>query len=214
MGCVSGRDDLDGHTCSNNEKPADTVSVGSFWIGKYEVTQGQWEAVMGSTIFQQRDKSGNAGLYGVGSTYPMYYVSWEEAVLFCVELSARTGKSYRLATEEEWEYAARGGKSSLGYVYSGDNTIGNVAWYSNNASGATHAVGGKSGNELGIYDMSGNVFEWCYSKWRANYSSSEDGSYRVIRGGGWDYYASYCRVATRYYNGPSYRYYTVGFRVV
>jgi formylglycine-generating enzyme required for sulfatase activity len=226
MGCVSGRDDLNGYSCDNREKPADTVSVGSFWIGKYEVTQEQWEAVMGSTITQQRDKVGSADNYsleGVGGIYPMYYVSWNEAKAFCDTLSLRTGKSYRLATEEEWEYAARGGKRSRGYVYSGSNSIDSVAWYTSNSgidgvstNRHAHAVGTttKRGNELGICDMSGNVWEWCSSNWRANYSASEDGSYRVIRGGSWHSVALYGRVAYRNYNDPSNRGSTVGFRVV
>jgi formylglycine-generating enzyme required for sulfatase activity len=219
MGCVGGRDDLNGHSCDDSEKPAHPVSVGGFLMGKYEVTQGQWEAVMGSTIQQQRDKynsqySTTGSLYGVGSTYPMYYVSWHEAKAFCDTLSARTGKPYRLPTEAEWEYAARGGKSSSGYVYSGGNSIGSVAWHSGNASSRTHVVGDKSGNELGIYDMSGNVREWCSSNWRADYNSSEDGSNRVIRGGSWINGASYSRVANRYSYGPSNRFYYVGFRVV
>jgi formylglycine-generating enzyme required for sulfatase activity len=209
MGCVSGRDDINSHTCDNSEKPSHSVSVGSFWIGKYEVTQGQWEAVMGTTVSQQLDKSEYSGLYGAGSTYPMYYVSWDDAQAFCDTLSARTGRSYRLPTEEEWEYAARGGNSGSGYVYSGGSSIGSVAWYYGNASSGTRAVGGKSGNELGIYDMSGNVYEWCSSNWRANYSSSENGSSRVIRGGSWSYRNASgcpgCRVAYRYNYGPSSR---------
>jgi formylglycine-generating enzyme required for sulfatase activity len=214
MGCKSGRDDLNGHTCYGSEYPLHDVTVGSFWIGKYEVTQGQWEAVMGTTIFHQRDKSVYSDLHGVGSTYPMYYVSWEEAVVFCAELSARTGRSYRLPTEEEWEYAARGGNSGSGYVYSGGNSLGSVAWYPDNAGATTHAVGGKLGNELGIYDMSGNVDEWCYSKWRDNYSSSENGSTRVLRGGSWSSDEWGFRVAYRSGYGPSYRGALLGFRVV
>jgi formylglycine-generating enzyme required for sulfatase activity len=148
MGCVPGRDNLNGQSCNSSEYPSHDVTVGSFWIGKYEVTQGQWEAVMGTTIDEQRSAVGCvSSLYGVGGNYPVYYVSWSDAVTFCAVLSARTGKSYRLATEEEWEYAARGGKSSADYVYSGGNTIDNVAWYSGNASSTNHAVGGKSGNK-------------------------------------------------------------------
>jgi formylglycine-generating enzyme required for sulfatase activity len=181
MGCVGGRDDRNSHSCDNSEKPPHTVSVGSFLIGKHEVTQGQWEAVMGNTASLQQVKSSS---YGVGPTFPMYYVSWNDAKAFCDTLSARTGKSYRLPTEEEWEYAARGGNLSGDYVYSGGNSIGSVAWHNGNASSSL-PVGALLGNELGIHDMSGNVYEWCSSNWRANYSSSESGSYRVIRGGSW-----------------------------
>jgi formylglycine-generating enzyme required for sulfatase activity len=216
MGCVSGRDDINSHTCNNSEKPSHSVPVGSFLIGKYEVTQGQWETVMGTTISEQRDKydsqyGTSASLYGEGSTYPMYYVSWDEAKAFCDTLSARTGKSYRLPTEEEWEFAARCGNFSSSYVYSGSNSINSVAWH---GGGSTQVVGGRSGNELGIYDMSGNVWEWCFSSWRSNYSSSEDGSLRVIRGGGWFDGVANCRVANRDNLGPSNRYSIVGFRVV
>jgi formylglycine-generating enzyme required for sulfatase activity len=213
MGCVSGRDNLDGHSCYGNETPLpDSVSVGSFWIGKYEVTQGQWKAVMESTISEMVDGS----VHGVGANFPMYSVSWYEAVAFCAELSLRTGKPYRLATEEEWEYAARGGKRSRGYVYSGGNDIDSVAWHSGNSSNTTHAVGTTKtrGNELGIYDMSGNVEEWCYSKHRNSYSSSPSGSSRVIRGGSRSDGAFSCRAAVRSSYFPGHTLSDVGFRVV
>jgi formylglycine-generating enzyme required for sulfatase activity len=210
MGCLSGRDNLDGNSCSNDEYPSHSVTVGNFWIGKYEVTQGQWKAVMGTTIQQQAGSS----LYGVGTNFPMYNVSWNEAKAFCDALSARTGKAYRLPTEEEWEYAARGGKSSLGYVYSGGNYIGSVAWYDDNANGASHAVGGKLGNELGIHDMTGNVGELCSNYWRDDYSASESTSYRVFRGDSWYRGKSWNRIAVRSYGSPNSRDYTVGFRVV
>jgi formylglycine-generating enzyme required for sulfatase activity len=215
MGCLDGRDNVNGTSCNSNEEPSHSVLVNTFWIGKYEVTQGQWEAVMGTTIEQQRAKASSSTLYGVGDNYPMYYVNWHEAKAFCDTLSSRTGKVYRLATEKEWEYAARGGKSSAGCLYSGGTSIlGNVAWYNSNSSSSSHAVGGKSGNELGIHDMSGNVNEWCSSNWRNDYSSAEETYFRVFRGGSWDSYTWGCRVANRSYNGPSERSYGVGFRVV
>jgi formylglycine-generating enzyme required for sulfatase activity len=227
MGCVSGRDDRNGHICDNNEKPAHTVTVGNFCIGKYEVTQAQWEAVMVSTVYSQGSKAGYGSTHGVGDNYPMYYVSWNDAQTFCAVLSYRTGKHYRLPTEEEWEYAARGGKSSLGYVYSGGNSIDSVAWHSGNSgtnggssSTQSHIVGTtkSQGNELGIYDMSGNVSEWCYNNWRSNYSAEESGPHRVIRGGSWYSDAWSCRVAYRTLGdgeyGPNYRHYSVGFRGV
>jgi formylglycine-generating enzyme required for sulfatase activity len=214
MGCKSGRDNLDGHACNNAEKPLHDVTVGSFLIGKYEVTQGQWEAVMGTTIQQQRNRAGESSLYGVGPTFPMYYVSWNEAKAFCDTLSARTGKAYRLPTEEEWEYAARGGTLSAGYVYSGGNNLNDVAWYSSTSGGRTHAVGTTEfGNELGIYDMSGNVSEWCSNYWRSTYSASAN-TERVLRGCPWDSDAWYGRVAYRYPRPPAAREYFVGFRVV
>jgi formylglycine-generating enzyme required for sulfatase activity len=227
MGCLATREDFD--DCDDAEKPANSVTVSSFWIGKYEVTQGQWEAVMGNTIQEQRDNLGSAShypLHGVGAHTPMYYVSWNEAKAFCDTLSARTGWSYRLATEKEWEYAARGGNRSRGYVYSGSNTVDSVAWYyfnsgtnRDNNNPHAHAVGTttKRGNELGIYDMSGNVWEWCSSGWRANYSyndASEDDSYRVLRGGCWNDGKLNSRVAYRLHYAPGTYSYTFGFRVV
>jgi formylglycine-generating enzyme required for sulfatase activity len=222
MGCLNGRDNKNGGTCGGTEKPlAYPVLVGSFWIGKYEVTQAQWKAVMGSTIEQQCDKYNNQysrsdSLHGVGDDYPMYYVSWYEAQAFCDTLSARTGRSYRLATEAEWEFAARGGKSSSNIYSSGNTDI--VAWCNVSAS---HEVGGKIGNELDIYDMIGNVWEWCGSAY-ASYPSSQqteiapvtDGSNRVVRGNGWLSMAYPCLIVIRAQNNPSSRNPSVGFRVV
>jgi formylglycine-generating enzyme required for sulfatase activity len=209
MGCLEGRD-LYGRecTCGDCELPgAHFVSVSNFWIGKYEVTQGQWEAVMGNTTSLQQVKSSS---YGVGPTFPMYYVSWNDAKAFCDTLSSRTGKSYRLATEEEWEYAARGGKWSRGYVYSGSNNEDSAAWHYGNSGSTTHCVGTTKtrGNELGIYDMSGNVYEWC-----ANVPGNL-GISRVFRGGSWNYDAWDCLVAERRSNANAFRGNYVGFRVV
>jgi formylglycine-generating enzyme required for sulfatase activity len=230
MGCYDTRDGGEDGSYSNgydgecriNEEPDHDVTVGSFLIGKYEVTQAQWEAVMGTTIQQQLDKyislsSMSRSLEGEGANYPMYYVSWYEAKAFCDTLSARTGKAYRLPTEEEWEYAARGGSSSLGYKYSGStDNLWSVAWYDNGGNFLmTHAVGGKSGNELGIHDMSGNVSEWCSSGWRDSYNDAlEDGSNRVVRGGSWCQDEWDCRVARRNSDDPSMPLDFVGFRVV
>jgi formylglycine-generating enzyme required for sulfatase activity len=227
-GCVNGRDNINGYSCEANEYPADLVSVGSFLIGKYEVTQGQWKAVMGTSIDEQLAKFNSQndvseGFHGVGADFPMYYVSWYEAKAFCDTLSARTGKLYRLATEEEWEYAARGGQWSRGYQYSGSDDVDSVAWHSGNSgdnggsnNGRAHAVGTtkKQGNELGICDMSGNVREWCSSKWRPNYNASEDGSMRVIRSGSWMNSEDVSRISIRSGRGPSNRYINDGFRVV
>jgi formylglycine-generating enzyme required for sulfatase activity len=235
MGCAGVRDGgTNGHTstsdngdCYAEEEPDHDVRLGSFWIGKYEVTQGQWEAVMGTNITQQRNKVGSASdypLHGTGSDYPMYYVSWEEATAFCDTLSARTGRYYRLATEAEWEYAARGGKRSRGYKYSGSNSVDSVAWHSGNSGDnggssnrKTHIVGTtkKRGNELGICDMSGNVWEWCSDYMTSNYKTSANTfSYRVLRGGSWQANALCSRAANRYYPGPSDRNINTGFRVV
>ena len=206
----------------SNESPVHTVQLESFYIAECEVTQAQWQKIMGTTIFQQRDKSDASwSVYGVGDNNPMYYVSWEEAQMFCRELSAMTGKTYLLPTEAQWEYAARGGKKSRGYKYSGSYAIDAVAWYSSNSGSATHWVKQKRANELGLYDMSGNVWEWC-SDWFGNYSSATQsnptgavsGSYRVLRGGSWLSKAGNCRVSRRDGNAPSGRNYAAGFRVV
>ena len=216
--------------------PVHQVTLSSFNIGKYPVTQGQWEAVMGS----------NPSYFKQGDNYPVETVSWNDIVGtsgaytelngikyyangFIYKLNAITGKSYRLPTEAEWEYAARGGNQSQGYEYSGSNTIGDVAWYwdnipsqsSGNSGYGTQTVGGKAPNELGIYDMSGNVWEWC-GDWYASYSSGAqnnptgpaEGSGRVLRGGDWSSSAFGCRVAYRAYMSPGSRGYGGGFRVV
>ena len=211
-----------GGDAESDEKPTHSVTLSDFYIGKYEVTQSQWEAVMGTTVAQQRDKEyKDWPLRGVGPDYPMYYVSWEEVQTFIQKLNAKSGKKYRLPTEAEWEYAARGGNQSRGYKYSGSNDIGSVAWYTSNSSSKTHPVGQKQPNELGIYDMSGNVYEWC-SDWYGNYSSSSQtnptgpssGSSRVLRGGSWSNNARYCRVSNRGIIIPSSHPDRHGFRLV
>ncbi len=205
----------------SDEIPVHSVTLSDYYIGKFEVTQGLWEKVMGTTIHEQRIKAGYSFTNGVGSDYPMYYVNWEEAQEFCTRLGQLTGKNYALPTEAQWEYAARGGVKSRGYKYSGSNTIGNVAWYSDNSSSSTHPVATKQPNELGLYDMSGNVWEWC-SDWYGSYSSESQsnptgpstGSYRVLRGGSWSSYARICRVSSRNSSYPSNRNFVNGFRVV
>ena len=192
----------------SDEKPIHNVTLDSYYIGETEITQAQWRAVMGS----------NPSYYK-GDNRPVEYVSWNDAQEFCKKLSELTGKRYVLPTEAQWEYAARGGNQSKGYTYSGSNNIDEVAKYDSN--GGHSKVKSKKPNELGIYDMSGNVWEWC-SDWYGSYSSSSQtnpqgpisGSRRVLRGGSWNYFASYCRVANRYYYSPSYTYYYYGFRVV
>ena len=137
-----------------------------------------------------------------------------------MKLNTLTGENFRMPTEAEWEFAARGGNKSKGYTYSGSNTIGDVAWYNDNSSSKTHAVKTKAANELGIYDMSGNVFEWC-SDWYGTYSGSAQtdptgpttGTGRVTRGGSWYGVATRCRCASRSYYAPSYRSHNVGFRL-
>lgn len=178
----------------DDEKPAHQVTLSSFSIGKYEVTQEEWQAVMGSNPSHFK-----------GAKRPVEKVSWNDCQEFIRKLNQMTGKHFRLPTEAEWEYAARGGNRSNGYKYAGSNSLGNVAWYTDNSGGETHPVGQKSPNELGLYDMSGNVWEWCQD-WFGSYSSSSQtnptgpsiGSFRVYRGGSWNYDARNCRSSIRY----------------
>ncbi|GHT53240.1 hypothetical protein AGMMS49982_15770 [Bacteroidia bacterium] len=200
----------------SDESPTHDVTLGNYAIGKYEVTQKLWWDVMGSWPGDAPSSS-----YGVGDDYPMYNVSHDDIQSFLTELNTKTGKHYRLPTEAEWEYAARGGGESEGYKYSGSNTLGDVAWYSSNSSGTTHIVGTKAANELGIYDMSGNVWEWCRD-WFGSYSSDSQtdpigattGSSRVARGGVWRYGATFCRVSDRVQNTSGGRGSNIGFRLV
>ena len=192
-----------------DEKPTHSVTVSDFYIGKYEVTQAQWEAIMGSNPSALKNDN-----------LPVENISWKDIHKFIKKLNAKTGKKFRLPTEAEWEYAARGGNQSKGYKYSGSNNISEVAWYKDNSNRETHPVGQKSPNELGIYVMSGNVYEWCQD-WYGNYSSEAQtnptgprrGSYRVRRGGSWDSYASDCRVSNRYDSRPDRRSDHIGFRL-
>jgi len=227
----------------SDEKPIHTVTLSDFYMGKYEVTQAQYRAVMGSNPSDENPYG------GVGDNYPVYYVSWYGAIVFCNKLSMAEGLNpayringstdpshwgeiptssnsrwnsveivtgstgYRLPTEAQWEYAAKGGNGSPGnYTYSGSNSINNVAWYHDNSGFlyGTHEVGEKSPNGLGLYDMSGNVLEWCWD-WYGDYSSSaqtdpqgaSSGSYRVARGGSWFDSAEYVRSVYRVNFDPS-----------
>ena len=184
----------------SDEKPVHDVTLDGYWIAETEVTQALWRAVMG------KDK-GWSDNSSKGSNYPAYCVSYYQAVDFCEKLNELTDYKYgfRLPTEAEWEYAARGGKKSNGYKYSGSNNIDDVAWYYDNSGDvAALPVKSKKCNELGLYDMSGNLWEWC-SDWYDLYQSNaqnnptgpKSGDYRVLRGGCWDSDESYCRVAIR-----------------
>lgn len=215
----------------DDEKPVHSVTLSDYYIGETEVTQELWEEVMGTTIEQQCKKAeeNDWGLGGVGSNNPMYYISWSDCQEFIKKLNQMTGKDFRLPTEAEWEYAARGGNKSRGYKYSGSDDFDDVVWcFDTNAYDdverssdfCTHSVGSKLPNELGIYDMSGNVNEWC-SDWYGDYSASSQtnptgpasGSDRVCRGGGWTSPAQFCRVTLRGGMCPSCRYFYNGFRL-
>ena len=192
-----------------------------FYMGVTEVTQGQWEAVMGTDVRQQRDKANKEWpLRGASPQHPMYYVSWEEAQEFCKKLSAKEGHQYRLPTEAEWEYACRAGTSTA-YYWGGswDNQFG---WCKENSGETTHEGGGKKPNAWGLFDMSGNVWEWCMDSYEEHlYSSSartdpigpSGGDKRVLRGGSWYFTPEYCRSANRTHN-PDRRSNGFGFRVV
>jgi formylglycine-generating enzyme required for sulfatase activity len=217
-----------GEDCYDTEKPAHQVTVNDFYIGKYEVTQAQWKEVMGS----------NPSKFN-GDNLPVEQVSWSDIVGtsgdymtiynikyyadgFIYKLNKLTDmQQYRLPTEAEWEYAARGGASSWGYKYSGSDVPGNVAWYNDNSANKTHSVGTKSANELGIYDMNGNVWEWCsdcYGQYNNNSQtnptgSTTDDSFRVYRGGGWGSGRRFCRVSGHSGSTPDFRNHGLGFRL-
>jgi formylglycine-generating enzyme required for sulfatase activity len=235
MGSNSGFDD---------EKPVHTVTITGFYMGKYEVTQKEWTAIMGSNPSEFK-----------GDNLPVENVSWYDAIEYCNRLSEkekltpaytidksqkdgnnksgvddikwtvgwnRNANGYRLPTEAEWEYAAKGGNGSPGnYTYAGSNNVGEVAWYDENSAGSTQEVGAKNPNELGLYDMSGNVWEWCWD-WYGTYDTANQtdpigassGSDRVGRGGGWIDSARFVRSASRYDGNPSSRGVLLGFRIV
>jgi formylglycine-generating enzyme required for sulfatase activity len=208
--------------------PLGAVAVGTFYVGKYEVQWGEFQTVRTWAASNGYD-IGAVGA-GTGSNYPVTNVNWYQAVKWCNARSEMEGKTpvylvngavyrtgdsvpvvdanangYRLPLEKEWEWAARGGLQSQGYTYSGGNTIDTVAWYDANSGGATKVVGTKAANELGIYDMSGNVYEWCWDASGAN---------RRWRGGGWNGSAIYCPVVNQNSSTPTSSVTNRGFRVV
>lgn len=210
--CVDGQGDNYVPEARENESPLHTVRLGDYYIGKYEITQREWSVVMGYDL-EWSDQ------YGKGDRIPAYYVSWEEANAFVEKLSAMTRLEFRLPTEAQWEFAARGGASSLQNLYSGSNHADEVAWYKGNTGDVLHNVGEKRPNELGLYDMSGSLWEWCadsYRPYSANYSQDPcvmSGSPYVLRGGSWTYLPDYCRVTCRDSYGGDASSLSVGFRV-
>ena len=194
-----------------DERPAHSLTLSSYSIGKYEVTQAQWKAVMGN----------NPSNFLGCDECPVETVSWNDVHDFIRKLNVKTGKNYRLPTEAEWEYAAKGGKQNRGHIYSGSNVLGSLAWYADNSGNKTHAVGSKQPNELGICDMTGNVWEWC-SDWYGTYNSYNEtnptgessGKHRVLRGGSWFNGANLCRTTNRDMNNPDNRIISYGFRLV
>ena len=209
MGCTDKHSD-----CSINEAPAHPVKLDGFHIAKYEVTQELWMAVMG----------GKNPSKVIGDSLPVTGVSWYDAQTFIGKLNQRTGKKYRLPTEAEWEYAARGGNLSKNYRFSGSNTLEDVAWCKKNSDNVPHAVGTKQPNELGIYDMSGNVYEWCsdgFDFYEANYYETVENpegynlsETKVYRGGCMTSYWDVCRVSARSQSIPNSQFNYVGFRLV
>jgi formylglycine-generating enzyme required for sulfatase activity len=197
-----------------DEQPIHTVFLPDFYISKYEVTESQWDAVM---------KNDTNICYFEGCLdCPVERVSWNGIQVYLQKLNEITGMNYRLPTEAEWEYAARGGKLSKGYKYSGSNKADSVAWTDGNSYNMVHPVGKKTPNELGIYDMSGNVFEWCSDWYSQDYYSispkedpagPETGEKKVMRGGSWFFDRAGIRVADRDCANPDYRYGYVGFRL-
>ena len=186
------------------------ILTNDYYMGKYEVTQALWQAVMGNNPSKFK-----------GDNLPVESVSWKDCQKFISKLNKKTGRKFRLPTEAEWEYAARGGKESRGYQYSGSSNISDVAWYAGNSSNKTHPVGTKQANELGLYDLSGNVWEWCQDCHGSYVSSSqtnpigvESGTFRVRRGGSWLNSAWGCRSSYRYCDAPDYRFNYIGLRLV
>jgi formylglycine-generating enzyme required for sulfatase activity len=220
--------------CDGDEKPAHTVTLDDFAISRYEITNAQYAAFLNHNGIERDGRDGRTALIHVGNSFcqieyengkfkaapgkadhPVVEVTWNGAQAFCQWAGGR------LPTEAEWEYAARGGPKAKPTHYSGSNQVDSVAWYDRNARGKTHPVGSKKPNELGLYDMSGNVWEWCFdwyeaypSKSRHNPTGPKRGETVVVRGGSWLYYGSFCRVSNRASSAPDYAFNNYGFRIV
>jgi formylglycine-generating enzyme required for sulfatase activity len=205
----SGEFEMGSGNGSSDEKPIHSVSINAFALGKTEVTQGQWRAVMGSNP---------SNFSSCGDDCPVEEVSWNDAQTFIQKLNAKTGKQYRLPSEAEWEYACRAGGK---HEYCGSDNVDSVAWYESNSGKSTHPVSRKQPNAFGVYDMSGNVWEWVEDSYHDSYNGAPtngsvwqgDGAKRVLRGGSWYDRPQYARAANRYRVEPSGRNYSGGFRV-
>lgn len=206
-----------GSTVEKHETPH-TVTLSSYSIGKYPVTVGQYKKYCTATGTAMPDPPS----WGWQDKHPMVNVNYNDAVSYCNWLGETYGGDWRLPTEAQWEFAVRGGTKSNKYTYSGSDDLDEAGWYADNAGGKTQSVGRKKANELGIYDMSGNVWEWCKDWYDKDYYTSSpstnpkgatSGADRVLRGGGWDCSATLCRVAFRINYDPTFRYFNLGFRV-
>ena len=212
IGIAAGTFKMGSTSGDSDERPVHSVTLtNDYYIGETEVTQELWEAVMGSNPSRFK-----------GAQNPVEQVNWEDCKTFINKLNSLTGQSFRLPTEAEWEYAARGGSKSLNYTYSGSNNIDDVAWYHVNSRSKAHPVKTKEPNELGIYDMSGNVWTWCEDWYDSSYYKNSpstnptgpaSGYYRVIRGGGWSFSAEGSRSADRVSCTPSKRGFNIGLRL-
>ena len=196
----------------NDEKPQHQVTLSDFYIGETLVTQTLWQAVMDCNHS-----------YFTGDNLPVDSVSWDDCQEFVKRLNLKTGKSFRLPTEAEWEYAACGGKKSRGYMYAGSDNVNDVAWYSDNSGKQTHPIKEKKANELGLYDMLGNLMEWCEDLYDIDYyknspernpCKSSSGFERVLRGGSWNSNKNSCRVSNRFSDIPNHYSNSYGFRLV
>lgn len=196
----------------NDEKPQHQVTLSDFYIGETLVTQTLWQAVMDCNHS-----------YFTGDNLPVDSVSWDDCQEFVKRLNLKTGMSFRLPTEAEWEYAACGGKKSRGYMYAGSDNVNDVAWYSDNSGKQTHPIKEKKANELGLYDMLGNLMEWCEDLYDIDYyknspernpCKSSSGYERVLRGGSWNSNKNSCRVSNRFSDIPNHYSNSYGFRLV
>lgn len=204
---VMGSDDEEADA---DEHPVHEVAVADFYMGRYEVTQAQWKAVMHNKNLSWFE----------GDDLPVECISWYDIELFLRRLNAETGRAYRLPTEAEWEYAARGGRYGMGHEYSGSDRLDSVAWFIATSDSTTHPVGLLPPNELGLYDMTGNVHEWCADRYDSlSYGRSHAPCFRkgddrrVFRGGSWHSDRQHCRIANRNHVSAEMRNYTLGFRL-